>query len=89
MSVILVCRFHLELQKRNAHPNINTLQSIALTSVGSFHAAARSMHNAVMAEFGDSISERVIPDIPELTIGDNIELEEPSRSRDAGGPGGE
>lgn len=47
------------------------------------------MHNAVMAEFGDSISERVIPDIPELTIGDNIELEEPSRSRDAGGPGGE
>lgn len=54
LSSILICRFHLMLQKRNAHPNINTTGSLPLSSIGGFHTAAQKMHDAVVDEFGDS-----------------------------------
>ncbi|KAF8572533.1 hypothetical protein K439DRAFT_1625716, partial [Ramaria rubella] len=51
LSVILICRFHLELQQRNDHPNgSNTSHSLPL---GSFHAVKERIHRAVVDEFGD------------------------------------
>jgi hypothetical protein len=51
LSAIIICRLHLDLQRQNAHPNANW--SLPTLSIGSFHAASRRMHEAVMAEFGD------------------------------------
>lgn len=53
LSVILICRFHIILQMRNAHPN--TSWSLPPVSVGSFPVATQRIHNAVVAEFGDSM----------------------------------
>ena len=75
MSTILICRFHLDLQRRNDHPNTKTTWSLPPVSIGSFHVATRKMHDAVMAEFGNvrteeifgtetSRREVVIPDVP-------------------------
>ena len=54
LSVILICRFHLDLQERNAHPNANTAGGLPTISIGSFRVASQRMHDAVIAEFGDS-----------------------------------
>jgi hypothetical protein len=54
LSSIIICRFHLDLQRRNAHPNTNTSPDLPTISIGSFHAATQRIHDAVMAEFGDS-----------------------------------
>ncbi|KAF8574550.1 hypothetical protein K439DRAFT_1624232 [Ramaria rubella] len=51
LSVILICRFHLDLQQRNDHPNgSNTSHSLPLDS---FHAVKERIHRAVVDEFGD------------------------------------
>ncbi|KAF8579778.1 hypothetical protein K439DRAFT_1620311 [Ramaria rubella] len=49
--IIIICRFHLDLQQRNDHPNgSNTSHSLPL---GSFHAVKERIHRAVVDEFGD------------------------------------
>ena len=63
---------HLDLQERHAHPN-GTTHSIS-HPVGSFHAAARRIHNAIVDEFED----RSLTEILEtgITSADEIELED-------------
>jgi hypothetical protein len=56
LSAIIVCRFHLDLQMRNAHPNTIISQGVATRSLGSFHAATQRIHDAVMTECSDSPS---------------------------------
>jgi hypothetical protein len=53
LSAILICRFHLDLIRRNTHSNTHTSLGLSAVSVGSFHAATQRVHDAVMAEFGD------------------------------------
>jgi hypothetical protein len=48
----MVCRLHLDLRK-SAHPNSNVTWSLPTHLIGSFPVASRSLHEAVMAEFGD------------------------------------
>ncbi|KAF8531491.1 hypothetical protein JB92DRAFT_3092244, partial [Gautieria morchelliformis] len=56
LSVIVICRCHLALQERVAHPNGTTHS--AHHPVTSFRAAAAQIHNSLMEEFGDlSVSE--------------------------------
>ncbi|KAF8573868.1 hypothetical protein K439DRAFT_1624751 [Ramaria rubella] len=51
LSIIIICRFHLDLQQRNDHPNGSTTShSLPL---GSFHAVTERIHRAVVDEFGD------------------------------------
>ncbi|KAF8579115.1 hypothetical protein K439DRAFT_1620801 [Ramaria rubella] len=51
LAVILICRFHLDLQWRNDHLNgSNTSHSLLLDS---FHAVKERIHRAVVDEFGD------------------------------------
>ncbi|KAF8585215.1 hypothetical protein K439DRAFT_1616156 [Ramaria rubella] len=51
LSIIIICRFHLDLQQRNDHPHgSNTSHSLPL---GSFHAVTEKIHRAVVDEFGD------------------------------------
>jgi hypothetical protein len=54
LSAIIICHFHLDLQvhRRNEHPNTNTSKSLS-----SFHAATQWIHDTVMTEFGDSLSD--------------------------------
>ncbi|KAF8484351.1 hypothetical protein JB92DRAFT_3131571 [Gautieria morchelliformis] len=56
LSVIIICRCHLALQERAAHPNGATHS--AHYPVTSFRAAARQIHDSLIEEFGD-------PDIEE------------------------
>ena len=84
LSTTLICRFHLDLQRTHAHPN----SSVPSISLGSFRAAVQSLHDAVVAEFGDPIPGKghsgsespnddvAIPDIPETTTEEEIELGE-------------
>ena len=51
LSTIIICRFHLTLQERNQHPNGSLTQPSAHLS--SFRAAVKTVHNAVLDEFGD------------------------------------
>jgi len=51
ISVILVCQFHLELHKRNSHPNGTPFD--APPPSGSFKAATQQVHGAIIEEFGD------------------------------------
>ena len=55
LSTIIICRFHLDLQQRNALLNSNTNPSADLPtiSVGTFHAATQRLHLNLMEEFGD------------------------------------
>ena len=63
---------HLDLQERHAHPN-GTTHSVSHPP-GSFHAATRRIHNAIVDEFGDrSVTESLDTGI---TSPDEIELEE-------------
>ncbi|KAF8496637.1 hypothetical protein JB92DRAFT_2834577 [Gautieria morchelliformis] len=57
LSVIVICRFHLALQERVAHPNSTTHSSQHL--ITSFHAATRKIHNSLMDEFGDLSIEEI------------------------------
>ncbi|KAF8574557.1 hypothetical protein K439DRAFT_1624236 [Ramaria rubella] len=51
LSVIIICRFHLDLQQINDHPNGSTTShSLPL---GSFHAVKERIHRAIVDEFGD------------------------------------
>jgi hypothetical protein len=94
LSVIIVCRCHLALQQRVAHPNGTTHS--AHHPITSFRAATRKIHNSLMEEFGDpsvdetGISEAIEPHglagSSSNAISSNaisaIELEEISRSRE-------
>ena len=85
----MICRFHLDLQKRNAHHNSNTSRDLPTISVGSFRAASQRIHDAIMAEFGGSLADEHVnaeaagcvivpldPDMPTRMTGDEIELAE-------------
>ena len=89
LSSIIICRFHLDLQKRNAHPDTNTSQGLPTISIGGFLVASQRMHDAVMAEFGGSVVDENVeaeaagddivtldPDMSSGTMVDGIELEE-------------
>ncbi|KAF8488973.1 hypothetical protein JB92DRAFT_2836189 [Gautieria morchelliformis] len=80
LSVIVICRCHLALQERVAHPN-GTIHS-AHHPVTSFRAATRHIHNSLIEEFGDlsvsetGASEHHGKDGPSSTAVVGIELEE-------------
>jgi hypothetical protein len=94
----MICQFHLDLQRRNARPNL-TDSSLGLptVSLGSFHVATRRVHDAVMDEFSDSHADQgvgteasqegvvpVDPDMPAKMTGNDISLAEiQSRAQDA------
>ena len=68
----MMCRIHLDLLQKYAHPNGSTHSSPP--PVRSFHAATRRIHNAVMNEFNDrSVTETLDTGI---SSPDEIELEE-------------
>ncbi|KAF8524768.1 hypothetical protein JB92DRAFT_2826964 [Gautieria morchelliformis] len=92
LSVIIICRCHLALQERVAHPNGTTHS--AHHPITSFHAAARHIHNSLMDEFGDpsteeiGTSEAIEPhreDNPSSEAVTVIELEEIPRGRETAG----
>ena len=58
LSAIIICRFHLNLHKRNALLNSNASQDLSPISIGSFHAASQRIHDVVMAEFGVSLVDK-------------------------------
>jgi hypothetical protein len=84
LSAIIICRNHLDLQRRNWYPNTNTSQGLPTITIGSFHAAVQRMHHAVMAEFGDpndvsveaETSQEVVvhadPDVPAAIAEDDV-----------------
>ena len=86
LSTIIICRFHLNLQRKNAHPNSNASQDLPTISIGSFRAASQKMHNVIMAEFGGSLvdenaeaegsREAVETGMPAGMTEDGIELDE-------------
>ena len=88
LSIILICRFHLDLQMIHAHPNYSDSGGIPSISLESFRAATQSLHDTVLAVFGDPIPKRdlpasesptgddVIPDIPEAITDEETELGE-------------
>jgi hypothetical protein len=91
LSVIIICRCHLALQERVAHPNGTTHSDHH--PVTSFRAATRKIHNSLMEEFGDpSVDETGISGAIEPHGEDGsssnpisesaIELEEVSRGRE-------
>lgn len=99
LSAVLICRFHLDLQRRIDHPSTGTLSQSEL-SLGSFRATRQKLHNAVVAEFGDtnanthvelelSLGETVFPEIPaSRSLGDDIglaEIQPRSQSAETGG----
>jgi len=53
LSVIIVCRFLLEIRQQNTHPN-GTSQTHQASLKNSFHAVAQHVGNSVAEEFGDS-----------------------------------
>jgi hypothetical protein len=53
LSTIIICRFHLDLQRQHAHPSTKTSWGLPTMSIGSFRMATQRVHDAVMAEFGD------------------------------------
>ncbi|KAF8490876.1 hypothetical protein JB92DRAFT_3100623 [Gautieria morchelliformis] len=89
LSVIVICRCHLALQERVAHPN-GTIHS-AHHPVTSFRAATRHIHNSLIEEFGDlsvsetGASEHHGKDGPSSTAVVGIELEEIRHGREPGG----
>jgi hypothetical protein len=92
LSVIIVCRCHLALQKRLPHPNGTTHSEHH--PVMSFRAATQKIHNSLMDEFGDpsvdetGISEAIEPhgmDSPSSNAISAIELEEVSCDRKLAG----
>ncbi|KAF8461788.1 hypothetical protein JB92DRAFT_2191877 [Gautieria morchelliformis] len=91
LSTIIICRCHLALQERVAHPNGTTHS--AHHPVTSFRAAARQIHNSLMDEFGDPSIEEIgtseaIEPHRENDLSSNavvgIELEEIHRGRELG-----
>jgi hypothetical protein len=92
LSVIIVCRCHLALQERVAHPNGTTHSEHH--PVKSFRAATRKIHDSLMDEFGDpsvdetGISEAVEShgeDGPSSNAISALEPEEVSRSQELAG----
>ncbi|KAF8532137.1 hypothetical protein JB92DRAFT_1588614 [Gautieria morchelliformis] len=88
LSVIVICRCHLALQERVAHPNGTTHS--AHYPVTSFRAATRHIHNSLMEEFSDpsvseiGTSEPHGKDGPSSTAVVGIELEEIHHGRELG-----
>ncbi|KAF8486707.1 hypothetical protein JB92DRAFT_3022536 [Gautieria morchelliformis] len=89
LSVIIICRCHLVLRERVAHPNGTTHS--AHHPLTSFRAATRQIHNSFMQEFGNlsiekfGTSEAIEPhreDDPSSTAVAGIELEEIPRGRE-------
>ncbi|KAF8523852.1 hypothetical protein JB92DRAFT_2883201 [Gautieria morchelliformis] len=92
LSVIIICRSHLALQERAAHPNGTTHS--AQHPVTSFRAAAGQIHDSLIEEFGDpnieeiGTSEAVEPyreDDPSSDAVMGHELEEIPRGRETAG----
>ena len=72
LSTIILCRIHLDLLEKYAHPNGSTHSSPQ--PARSFHAVTRRIHNAVVDEFGDrSVTETLDTGISSR---DEIECEE-------------
>ncbi|KAF8488293.1 hypothetical protein JB92DRAFT_3130047 [Gautieria morchelliformis] len=63
-SVVIICRCHLALQERAAHPNGTTHS--AHHPITTFRAAARHIHKSLIEEFGD-------PNIEEIGTSEAIE----------------
>ena len=80
LSIILIRRFHLDLQERHAHPNGTTYS--ASLPIGNFHTATLRVHNAIVDDFGD----RGVTDTLDtgITTPDEIEVED-RRSTHTGG----
>ena len=70
LSTIIICRFHLDLQEKNAHPNNS--RDLSTIAIGSFRAANQQIHDAVMEEFGGSLGDESVEGEAAM---DGIELE--------------
>ena len=53
LSVIIVCRFLLEIRQQNSHTN-GTSQTYQASPMNSFHPVSQHVGNSVAEEFGDS-----------------------------------
>ncbi|KAF8532149.1 hypothetical protein JB92DRAFT_1589207 [Gautieria morchelliformis] len=91
LSVIIICRCHLALQERVAHPNGTTHS--AHHPITSFRAAACQIHNSLMDEFGDPSIDEIgtleaieahREDYPSSDVVAAIELEEIPCERELG-----
>ena len=60
LSTIIICHFHLDLQRTHAHLNKNVSQDLPTISIGSFRAASQRMHDVVMSEFGGSLVDESV-----------------------------
>ncbi|KAF8486637.1 hypothetical protein JB92DRAFT_1515042 [Gautieria morchelliformis] len=86
LSVIVICRCHLALLERVAHPNGTT----AHHPITSFRAAAQQIHNSLVEEFGDpSVSETGISESQKLDDAScmavaGIELDESPHGKELG-----
>lgn len=59
LSAIVICRHHLDLQRENRNPNAKTTWNLPTLSIGSFKVAIPTMHDVIVAEFGDSSTDEV------------------------------
>lgn len=51
LTVIVMCRMHLDLLQRHVHTSSNT--HLPFYSMDSFRGARQQIHNAIVDEFGD------------------------------------
>jgi len=73
LSVIIVCRFLLEIHQQDSHPN-GTSRTHQASLKNSFHAVAQHVGNSVAEEFGDSFfNESFSMSQPQ---GDTMELQD-------------
>jgi hypothetical protein len=77
--VIIICRFHLTLQERHNQLHSPSLPTLSLTS---FHAVRQTVHNAIVAEFGNP---HLSQDFSAETLEDGVTGQEPTEeARPAG-----
>ncbi len=68
LSVILICCFLLDIRQRNNNPNGTSQPSLP---IGSFHAAVKYIHKAVVEAFGDpSFDHSIGGDLQEMELQD-------------------
>jgi len=56
LSIVIICRLFLDLRLRNLNLNDTTLPSLP-SPIGNFQAATQHVHNAILEEFSNPISD--------------------------------
>ena len=77
--MIIICCFHLTLQERHSQLHSPSLPTLSLTG---FHAVRQSVHNAIVAEFGNP---HLSQDVSAETLEDGVtDQESPKEAKPAG-----